>query len=133
MKLIGGQKLRELGSDRHTDDRDYLIYDESNPELFIHEADYDIINAAAHPFYSAVWALDADSDDVSLQALFEMTIFTFVNHCENGSWEKADAKEYDIRFLARKMNGQVSFDIARNYISAGAVEEVEKILDSIRY
>lgn len=134
MKLIGGQKLRELGSDRHTDDVDYMIYDEGNAGLFIREPGRDIVNAAQHPFYSEVWALDADSDHVSLRALLEMTAFTFVQHCENGQWDKADAKEYDLKFLIRLLlskNESVNYDIAKKYISAGATVEVDKIINSI--
>jgi hypothetical protein len=134
MKLIGGQKLRELGSDRHTDDLDYLIYDAADKRLFIHLPGQDIINAAAHPFYAAVWSMDA-TDDVSVAALLEMCVFAFVNHCENGSWDKADAKEYDIKFLSRliKKNGQeVKFEIAKNFISSGAITEVNKIINSVK-
>jgi hypothetical protein len=133
IKLIGGQKLRELGSSRYTDDIDYLIYDPENPELFIRKPGMDIVNAAAHPFYTEVWNLDADSEDISLRALFELCAFTFVNHCENGFWERADEKEFDIKFLARKMGGNVNFDITRKYVSVGAAREVEKILENIRY
>lgn len=132
-KLIGGQKLRELGSDRHTDDVDYIIYDESGTELFNCSEKCDVVNAALNPFYSAVWALDAGSDSVSLRALLEMTVFTFVQHCENGKWEKADSKEYDIKFLCRKIGTKnIDYSIAQGYISAGANEEVEKIIRNIR-
>jgi hypothetical protein len=133
MKLIGGRKLQSLGSTRYTDDIDMMVFEPENSELFIRKPGLDIVNAAAHPFYTEVWNLDAGSDDVSLEALFEMAVFTFTNHCENGSWEKADAKEHDIKFLARKMNGNVNFDIARKYISLGAINEVNKILKNIRY
>jgi hypothetical protein len=133
MKLIGGKKLQQLGSDRFTDDIDMMVFEPENPELFIRKPGLDIVNASAHPFYTAVWNLDADSEDVSLRALFEMAVFTFTNHCENGNWDKADAKEHDIKFLARKLNGNVNFEIARNYISAGAINEVKKILANIRY
>lgn len=135
MKLIGGQKLRELGSDRHTDDVDYLIYDPTDDRLFIHKPDRDIVNAANHQLYSAVWALDAERDDVSLRALLEMTVFTFVQHCENMNWEKADSKEYDIKFLVRKIlqaGEPVDYSIALQHISAGAATEVEKIVKSIK-
>ena len=38
MKLIGGQKLKELGSTRHTDDSDYIIFD-SSKDVFTHDAE----------------------------------------------------------------------------------------------
>jgi hypothetical protein len=133
MKLIGGQKLRELGSDRHTDDEDYLIYDAADDRLFIREPGRDIVNAASHPFYAQVWAMDADSPEVSLQALLEMTVFTFVQHCENGQWDKADAKEYDLKFLVRKIGTtETNYPIARQYIGFGAQVEVDKIIKSVK-
>lgn len=132
MKLIGGQKLRELGNDRHTDDEDYLINDPTGNELFIREPGRDIINAAAHPFYSEVWALDADSNDVSIQALIEMTVFTLVQHCENGQWDKANAKEYDLKFLIRLNGGSANYEIAKKHVSAGAIEEIDKIIASVK-
>jgi hypothetical protein len=132
-KLIGGQKLRELGSDRYTDDTDYLIHDESDDRLFIHETGVDMINSAAHPFYTAVWMLDAESDDVSLRAMFEMTVFTFVQHCENFQFEKADKKEYDLKFLVRKIGLEnIDYSIAKKYISAGGITEIEKIIKSVK-
>jgi len=134
MKLIGGQKLRELGSDRHTDDLDYLIYDDADDRLFIHEPGRDIVNAANHPLYAQIWALDADSDQVSLRALLEMTAFTFVQHCENGQWDKADAKEYDLKFLCRKMiesGEEIDFSLTREFVSTGAAIEIEKIIRSV--
>lgn len=135
MKLIGGQKLRELGSDRHTDDVDYLINDPSDDRLFIFSGSCDIVNAANHPLYSAVWDLDAGSDDVSLRALLEMTVFTFVQHCENMHWEKADSKEYDIKFLVRKIlnsGNEIDYSIALQHISSGAAIEVKKIVESVK-
>jgi phage-related protein (TIGR01555 family) len=131
-KLIGGRKLHQLGSERFTDDTDYLIYDSDNPELFIKKDGVDYVNAAAHPFYKEIWQMDKKNKDASLEALFEMAVFTFVQHAENGQWDKADTKEYDIKFLARKMGGNVNFDITRKYISIGATGEVEKILADIR-
>jgi hypothetical protein len=75
-KMIGGQKLRDLGSSRYTDDVDYLIFDLSDSRLFIH-GDDDIVNAANHPFYTEIWNMDLNSDEVSVEALLEMSVFTF--------------------------------------------------------
>lgn len=131
-KLIGGQKLRELGSDRHTDDVDYMIYDAADDRLFIHKPGSDLVNAAQHPFYAEIWAMDADSDQVSIRAMQEMTAFSFVQHCENGQWDKADAKEYDIKFLTRLASGNFSFDICRKYISAGAATEINRVVSAVK-
>ena len=132
-KMIGGQKLRDLGSSRYTDDVDYLIFDSSDSRLFIHDSDDDIVNAANHPFYSEIWNMDLNSNEVSVEALFEMLVFTFVQHCKNMNFDKADTKEFDIKFLARTMNGVCNFDIAKKYIEAGEITEVEKIISSVKF
>jgi len=132
-KLIGGQKLRNIGSSRYTDDLDYLIFDESDPRLFIHDSEDDIVNAANHPFYTEIWNMDLNSNEVSLQALLEMSVFTFVQHCKNLNFEKADTKEFDIKFLVRKMEGVCNFDIAKKYIEAGEITEVAKIISSVKF
>ncbi len=131
-KMIGGQKLRELGSSRYTDDVDYLIFDESDSRLFIQETD-DIVNAANHPFYTEIWNMDLNSDEVSVEALLEMSVFTFVQHCQNMNFDKADTKEFDIKFLVRKLNGSVNFDIAKKYIGVGEIVEIEKIISSVKF
>lgn len=130
-KMIGGQKLRDLGSSRYTNDVDYLIFDETDSRLFIHDTDEDIVNAANHPFYTDIWNMD--SGEVSLQALLDMSAFTFVQHCQNMNFDKADTKEFDIKFLVRKMNGVCNFDIAKKYIGAGEITEVEKIIASVKF
>lgn len=132
-KMIGGQKLRDLGSSRYTDDVDYLIFDLSDSRLFIHDTDDDIVNAANHPFYTEVWNMDLNRDSVSVEALLEMSVFTFVQHCKNMNFDKADTKEFDIKFLVRKLNGSVNFDIAKKYIEAGEITEVEKIIASVKF
>lgn len=132
-KMIGGQKLRDLGSSRYTDDVDYLIYDETDSRLFIHDSDDDIVNAANHPFYTEIWDMDLNSNEVSLQALLDMSAFTFVQHCKNMNFDKADTKEFDIKFLVRKMNGVCNFDIAKKYIEDGEITEVEKIIASVKF
>ncbi|MBN1294377.1 MAG: hypothetical protein JXB48_21250 [Candidatus Latescibacteria bacterium] len=129
--LIGGQRLRELGSDRHTDDCDWLVNSPDDDRLFIHAPDGDYINASAHPLYAEIWAEEIGNDEqVTVTGLLNMCVFAFVQHCENGFWDKADAKEYDIKFLARKFNAR-NFDIAKKYISSGAAIEVQKILDAV--
>lgn len=134
--LIGGQRLKELGSDRHTDDIDYLIYDSRDNRLFIHDTTgVDLINAAQHPFYAKIWERCESGLSVGLNELLNISIFTFIQHCENFQFEKADAKEYDIKFLVRKIltsNQKIDYSIVKNFISTGAIEEVEKIIASVK-
>ena len=48
--LIGGQALRNLGSDRHTNDVDYLVNDLSSSEAFICSEKEDLLNANGNKF-----------------------------------------------------------------------------------
>jgi len=130
--LIGGQALRTLGSDRHTDDVDYLINDTNNPETFIHNEDGDFINANGHKFFNEVWEKESDSVGMaSPQALLELCAFSFAQHCVNFNFAKADAKEYDIKFLVREF-GVSEIKIANKYMSVGELAEVQKVINSVR-
>ena len=53
--LIGGQALRELGSDRHTADRDYAVVG-SGATWKTETAEGEVLDFAAHAFTKAVWA-----------------------------------------------------------------------------
>ena len=127
-RLIGGQKLREMGSSRYTDDLDYMIYDESDSRLFVKEESGDLINAANHPFYSEIW-----KKGISEQTMLEMAAFTFVQHCMNGYWDKADTKEFDIKFLVRLIGQDAKVEIVRKYITIGQEEEVNRIIGSVKF
>ena len=128
-RLIGGQRMRELGSSRHTDDLDYLVYDESDARLFINSDSQDFINAANHPFYQEIWALGT----VDAQAMLEMTAFTFVQHCMNGNFDKADTKEYDIKHLVRIIGENASVELVVKYITKGQENEVRNIIASVKF
>ena len=54
-KLIGGGALAELGSSRHTEDKDYLVFYEASKEMFIKEDGGDLINANGHPFFKEIY------------------------------------------------------------------------------
>ena len=132
MKKIGGQRLRELGSDRHTLDVDYLIYDDTNTELFITAPESDLINAARNNMLAELWEAEKDNDEISLNGLAVLCGWAFINHCQNGNFRKADAKEYDLKFLARISPEPLDLTILKKYAHAGEFSEVEKIIASIR-
>ena len=128
-RLVGGQKMREMGSTRHTDDLDYLVYDESDSRLFINSDEQDFINCANHKFYEAIWNLGT----VDAQAMLEMAAFTFVQHCMNGNFVKADSKEFDIKHLARLIGKDAKIKIANEFITAGQEQEVKRIINSVKF
>jgi len=133
MLLIGGQKLRELGSSRHTDDSDYMIYDKEK-EMFSHDhiKNVDYINAAKNDFFMKIWKKEKDNKDMSLNSLLELKCYSFVQHCQNMNFQKADNDEFDIKFLVRKLNFCVYFNNVKHYISDGELSEITKIINSIK-
>jgi len=129
--LIGGQALRRLGHDRHTDDTDYLVWDEGG-DLFQHQPTGDLINAAANPFLRAVWAAATETEGVAdPQTLAELKAWSLIQHCQNMNFRKADQAEYDLRFLGREY-GITDLPILRQHELAGPVAECMACLNHAR-
>jgi len=131
MKLIGGQKLKQLGNTRHTDDSDYLVFD-TEKELFSHGDNVDYINAAKHDFFKEIWNKEIDNSEISLNSLLELKSFSFVQHCQNFNFTKADNDEFDIKFLVRKLGFDVKFNIVKKYVSEGEMSEIVKIINNMK-
>lgn len=133
--MIGGQALRKLGSNRSTIDTDYLINDTSSKLAFLHDIDrnIDYCNANGNKFFSEIWKMENNNNGeiASPQALLELKAYSFVQHCLNGFWKKADEAEYDMKFLVREFNLSKLF-IANKYMSAGELSEVDKIIKSVK-
>jgi len=131
--LVGGQALRNMGSDRYTSDVDYLIKDENNTSAFIHDVtnDIDYLNASGNKFFNEIYKLEEGNDQASAQSLLELKAYAFVQHCQNFNFKKADACEYDIKFLVRFADLK-SCKIAVKYMTAGEYSEVEKIILSVK-
>lgn len=131
--LIGGQALRQLGSDRYTDDVDYLVNNCESKAAFITSDKVDYINANGHKFFADVWEMEAEnnSEIASPQALLELKAFSLVQHCQNFNFAKADAAEYDMKFLCRKFNLK-NVSIVSKYVSTGEMSEINKVINSVR-
>ena len=122
--LVGGQALRELGHDRHTDDFDYLINDASVKADFMAIDGIDYINCAHRAFFQEVWeGVTANENGVAdAQTLFDLKFYAAVQHFQNFNFAKADACEYDLKFLARKFG--CTPKIVSRHISAGELGSV---------
>ena len=131
--LIGGAALRELGSSRSTLDTDYLINDLTTSKAFIcdHINNVDYVNANGHQFFNEVFQIEKDNDIASPQSLLELKAFALVQHCQNMMWQKADDCEYDIKFLCRKFDLS-AISIADKYMNAGELNEVNKVIRSVK-
>jgi len=129
--LIGGQALRQLGSDRYTDDVDYLVCDKSTKQAFMTSEKEDLLNANGNKLFAAVYKIEQGNSIASPQSLLELKAYAFVQHCQNFNFKKADACEYDIKFLVRTF-GVKSVKLANKHISAGELSEVQRIIDSVK-
>ena len=129
--LIGGQALRNLGSDRHTEDLDYLVNDITTTETFITSKEVDFINANGDKFFAEIFKIEEGNSIASAQSLFELKAYAFVQHCQNFNFRKADSCEYDIKFLVRKFGIKSSL-VAKKYITSGEYSEVEKVINSVK-
>lgn len=127
--LIGGQALRNLGSDRYTDDIDFLINDSSTKEAFITSEKEDLLNANGNKLFAAIYKIEAGNEIASPQSLLELKAYAFVQHCQNFNWAKVDSCEYDIKFLVRTF-GLKKVKLANKFISTGELSEVQKVINS---
>jgi len=128
--LIGGQALRNLGSDRYTSDVDYLINDNSTTETFICSEDIDLINANGNKFFAEIFKIEKGNTEATPQSLFDLKAYSFVQHCQNFNWEKVDACEYDMKFLVR--NFGCGPKLVKNHISTGELSEIVKVVNSVK-
>ena len=130
--LIGGQALRELGSDRYTNDTDYLVNDKSTKEAFITSEKVDLLNANGNKFFAEIFKIEEGKVIASPQSLLELKAYAMVQHCQNFNFKKADQAEYDIKFLVRNF-GLTEIKIAQKYISNGELFEVNKAIKSVKF
>ncbi len=129
--LVGGQALRNLGSDRYTNDVDYLINDLSSTKAFITSEDVDFLNANGNKFFNEIYNAEKGNEQATPQSLFELKAYAFVQHCQNFNWRKVASTEYDIQFLVREF-GITESKIAKKYMSTGEYSEIVKIIRNTR-
>ena len=126
--LIGGQALVQLGSDRSTNDIDFLIFDKTNKEVFITSEKVDYLNAANNKFFNKIWENEKNNEVASPESLLELKAYSFVQHCQNMNWQKVANTEYDMKFLVLKFGLSLP-TIVKSFVSAGEYSEIEKIIN----
>lgn len=94
--LIGGQALKNLGSDRHTNDTDYLVNNLTSKEAFITSDNVDFLNANGNKFFAEIYKIEVGNSQATPQSLFELKAYAFVQHCQNFNFAKADSCEIEI-------------------------------------
>lgn len=100
--LVGGQALKDLGSPRHTNDVDYLVFidgDYKNQFIFDKENNIDYINGNSSNFFNAIYNLEKGNTIASAQSLFELKAFAYLSHVRNFNQNKMNDCVYDLKFL----------------------------------
>jgi hypothetical protein len=133
--LIGGQALRNLGSSRHTNDVDFLINSKFLP-TFSNDAakNIDYINGGGgNDFFAAICKMEKNNitDTASVQALLELKAYAWIQHYQNGKFQKADDCVYDMRFLVRKFELK-NVPVCKKHVSAYEFSEIMKIISSVK-
>ena len=129
--LIGGQALKAMGSTRHTDDSDYLVFDASLPMFSKDEDGNDLLNAAKSRFFKAIWNTEKGKEIAAPQALLELKAYALVQHLQNGFFQKAADSEFDICFLVRN-HGAGKLKIACKYMTTGQAGEINAIIEKVK-
>ena len=126
--LIGGAALRELGSVRHTDDLDYLVWMEDNFTPFHTGEGIDLINANSTNFFESVYRKEEGNAIATPQSLFDLKAFALIEHMRNGNFNKVNDCRYDLNFL--KINfGINDIDTLKKYITKAEHTEILSYLN----
>lgn len=131
--LIGGQALRTLGSDRYTNDVDYLVCIEDR-RTFIHDTEgEDLINAngvmPCAKFFKKVFNAEKGNTIASPQSLLDLKAFSYIQHVKNGQGAKVSSDRYDIEFLVRNF-GVNELKLVFDFLTPAERESVNKIISS---
>jgi len=130
--LIGGQALRNLGSDRHTNDLDYLINDTKTKDAFITSKEIDFLNANGNTFFNEIYQIEKENKQASPQSLFELKAYALVQHFQNFNFKKAAACEYDLKFLYLTF-GIKDAPIAKKYMNSGEYSEIMNVVNEAKW
>lgn len=128
--LIGGKALLVYGSDRSTNDTDFLVNDTTSKQAFITSPEVDYLNANGNKFFAEIFKKESKNQIASPESLLELKAYALVQHCQNMNFRKADQTEYDMIFLIRKFNLGLP-QIVKKYISAGEYSEVVNIFKRV--
>lgn len=126
--LIGGQALRELGSERYTNDVDYLVYDENSYEQFMFDQanNIDYMNGNGSNFAEAIYNIEKGNAIASAQSLFELKAFSLISHIRNFNANKINSTVYDLNFLNINFEIDMNMPTLSKYITLAEKEEIIK-------
>lgn len=125
--LIGGQALRNLGSSRHTNDLDYLVWMDDNFKPFHTSEGVDLINANSTNFFEAIYKIEKGNEEASPNSLFELKAFALIEHFRNGNHNKVNDCIFDLNFLKINFN-IVDFPILKKYATRQEIEMINELI-----
>lgn len=130
--LIGGKALNVYGSNRLTDDTDYLVFIKDNHQPFVKDEhkNIDYINGNGHNFFNEIYELEKNNQIATPESLLELKAYGYIQHRLNGNTKKAIEYEFDMKYLALEF-GLKEVKIAKKYLSESALKEVESIIESV--
>lgn len=126
--LIGGQALRELGSSRHTNDMDYLVWMEDNYKPFHTFEGNDYINANSSNFFEEIYKSEKGNEVASPQGLFELKAFALIEHYRNGNHNKVNDCVFDLNFLKINFN-VMDFPVLKKYATKAEVTLINELIN----
>lgn len=126
--LIGGQALRNLGSSRHTNDVDFLVWMEDNFKPFHTSENVDLINANSTNFFEDIYKIEVGNEQASPASLFELKAFALVEHFRNANHNKVNDCIFDLNFL--KINfGITDFPILKKYATQVEIDTINELIN----
>jgi len=132
--LIGTVALQKLGSSIMSNEIEYLVNDQSNnlPFTYDKENKKKYCNANGNHFFADIWQMEENNigEIASPQALLEIEAYTFVQHCINHFFKKADEAEFQIKFLVRSFNLD-GVKMAGKYVSSLQLQEINEIIRTV--
>lgn len=124
--------MNVYGSNRLTDDTDYLVFIKDNHQPFVKDEhkNIDYINGNGHNFFNEIYELEKNNQIATPESLLELKAYGYIQHRLNGNTKKAIEYEFDMKYLALEF-GLKEVKIAKKYLSESALKEVESIIESV--
>ena len=130
--LVGGKALNIYGSNRLTNDTNYLIFDPSSSEPFIKDEKMSItyLNGNGLKFFEEIFHREKENDIASAQSLMELKAYSYIQHMVNGNYLRAIGDKHDIAFLSLEFDLK-SVEVANEYLKENQLDEIEKIIADV--
>lgn len=130
--LVGGKALNVYGSNRLTDDTDYLVFIKDNHQPFVKDEhkNIDYINGNGSNFFNDIYKIEKDNQIATPESLLELKAYGYIQHRLNGNTRKAIEYEFDMKYLALEFN-LTEVKVVKKYLSKSELSEIADIIKSV--